>query len=132
MGFIEFIMSNLWILILSIAVIMLSFYLVRLYKMVDYIEQQNAIEHTKLYKNQKTIASELSQILTVVRSLKDDIRNNNQLLRKKIDDYTDSNKIIKKLKDNLENESKKVEKTERLVLILTEKIKGLKSSNIDS
>lgn len=115
-----------WLIIfLCLGYVCMFVYVVFINKRVKRLEKQNAIEHSKLYKNQKSITNELLQILTIVRNIKDDVKSNSLLLKKKIDDYSDTNKIIKSLKQNLENEQKKLKSTELIVSTLMNKLQGL-------
>jgi septal ring factor EnvC (AmiA/AmiB activator) len=115
-----------WLIVfLCLGYVCMFVYVVFINKHVKRLEKQNAIEHSKLYKNQKSITNELLQILTIVRNIKDDVKSNSSLLKKKIDDYSDTNKIIKSLKQNLENEQKKLKSTEHIVSTLINKLQGL-------
>lgn len=128
-GFIT--LDQLFIIVLGVGYICMVIYIFLMSRSIEKMKKQNATDHTKLYNNQKGIATELSQILVLTRGIRDDVKANSQLLKKKMDDIGDANKIINTLRLNAENAQKKIEKYDQLIKTLMNKINASNTPNFN-
>lgn len=126
---IEFLLSNLWSLILTLVITILIFVIVRLFNKVKVLTKQNESDHNKLYKNQVTISNELNKLVGILRGIEGSIEKNKNVLSTKIKTFSDYDNVIASFKREIEAEKEKTKKARGLVSGLMRKLNKINQEN---
>lgn len=125
----EFLLANLWSLILTLVITILIFVIVRLFKKIKMLTKQNESDHKKLYKNQVTITNELTKLTGILRSIEGSIDKNKNILATKIKTFSDYDNVIASFKREIEAEKEKTKKARGLVSGLMRKLNKINQEN---
>ena len=128
----EFILNNILFISLSIVIailFVLIFLIYKLFKNIKMLTKQNNSEHKILYKNQTTITSELSKLVTILRSIEDSINKSKNVMLSKIKTYSDYENMVNSFKRELEIEQQKTKKAEGVVNGLMRKLNKINQEN---
>ena len=128
----EFILNNILWLSLSIVIAILFVLIVLVYKLfkkVNLLTKQNNSEHKILYKNQTTLTTELSKLVTILRSIEDSINKSKNIMLSKVKTYSDYENMVNSFKRELETEQQKTKKAEGVVNGLMRKLNKINQEN---
>lgn len=128
----EFILNNILFISLSIVIailFVLIFLIYKLFKKIKMLTKQNNSEHKILYKNQTTITSELSKLITILRSIEDSVNKSKNVMLSKIKTYSDYENMVNSFKRELEIEQQKTKKAEGVVNGLMRKLSKINQEN---
>lgn len=125
----EFLLANLWSLILTLVITILIFVIVRLFKKIKMLTKQNESDHKKLYKNQVTITNELTKLTGILRSIEGSIDKNKNILATKINSFSDYDKVVASFKRELEDEREKTKKARNVISGLMRKLNKINQEN---
>ena len=128
----EFILNNILFISLCIVIailFVLIFLIYKLFKKIKMLTKQNNSEHKILYKNQTTITSELSKLVTILRSIEDSVNKSKNVMLSKIKTYSDYENMVNSFKRELEIEQQKTKKAEGVVNGLMRKLSKINQEN---
>ena len=125
----ECIDNNLWSFILTLVITILIWLIFVLFKRIKELTKQNALEHHKLNKNQKILASELSKLLVLLRNIDDSISKNRNALNQRLKSFAEQENLINNFKKELENERQKTKKSQEVINGLMRKLNKINQEN---
>lgn len=126
---IDFIFDNIWSFILTLVIAILIIVIFVLFKRIKELTKQNALEHHKLNKNQKILASELSKLLVLLRNIDDSISKNRNALNQRLKSFAEQENLINNFKKELENERQKTKKSQEVINGLMRKLNKINQEN---
>lgn len=125
----ECIDNNLWSFILTLVITILIWLIFVLFKRIKELTKQNALEHHKLNKNQKVLATELSKLLVLLRNIDDSISKNRNALNQRLKSFAEQENLINNFKKELENERQKTKKSQEVINGLMRKLNKINQEN---
>ena len=126
---VDLIIDNIWSFILTLVITILIILIFVLFKRIKELTKQNSLEHHRLNKNQKVLASELSKLLVLLRSIDDSISKNRNALNQRLKSFAEQENLINNFKKELENERQKSKKSQEVVNSLMRKLNKINQEN---
>ena len=126
---VDLIIDNIWSFILTLVITILIWLIFVLFKRIKELTKQNTLEHHKLNKNQKVLASELSKLLVLLRNIDDSISKNRNALNQRLKSFAEQENLINNFKKELENERQKTKKSQDVINGLMRKLNKINQEN---